>query len=145
MLFLTFYGENEVVNDFTKNQMVTYLWLRQAFLAFIALWMRDHELFDLIKTGNIAYELCRPINIYGFWYSKLISSRLASVILRFSPILIIAFTLPAPYGLELPQSIASGLLFVVSLLLGVMVNVAISMFIYISVFVTVSPMGSLLL
>lgn len=145
MLFLTFYGEQDIVNAFSKEQMVTYLWLRQAFLAFIALWMRDNELFDLIKTGNIAYELCRPVDIYSFWYSKLLSSRVASALLRFFPILLVAFFLPEPYALSLPSSLSSGLLFIIALLLGVIINVAISMFIYISVFITLSPMGSLLL
>lgn len=145
MMFIAFYGATESVNGFTKSHLVTYIWLQQAFLAFIALWMRDQDLFKLIETGNIAYELCRPVNIYAFWYTKLLSTRLASAALRCLPILFFALFFPKPYNLMLPESIASLLLFVLSLLLGVMINVAISMFIYISVFVTLSPIGSLLL
>lgn len=145
MMFTAFYGTTESVNGFTREHLVTYIWLQQAFLAFIALWMRDQDLFALIQTGNIAYELCRPINLYSFWYTKLLSTRLASAALRCFPILLVAHFFPKPYNLALPDSAAALFLFIVSILLGVMINVAISMFIYISVFITLSPMGSLLL
>jgi ABC-2 type transport system permease protein len=145
MMFTAFYGNQTSVDGFTKSQLTTYIWLQQAFLVFIALWIRDLELFELIRTGNIAYELCRPINLYSFWYTKLLSSRFASAALRCLPILVFAYFFPKPYGLELPDSLTALLLFIVALVLGVMINVAISMFIYISVFITLSPIGSLLI
>ena len=145
MIFTAFYGDATEVNGFTKAQMITYIWLQQAFLVFIALWLRDNELFELISSGNIAYEMCRPLNIYGFWYVKLLSARLASAILRCFPILLVAFFIPGPYALTPPDSVLSLGLFVLSLVLGLFINVAISMFIYISVFVTLSPTGSLLI
>lgn len=145
MVYLAFYGEAASVAGFTKEHLVSYIWLQQAFLVFIALWIRDNELFGLIQTGNIAYELIRPINLYSFWYTKLLSTRLASAALRCLPIIAIALLLPAPYGLALPDSPVALALFLISIILGVMINVAISMFIYISVFITLSPIGSLLL
>jgi ABC-2 type transport system permease protein len=129
----------------TLPQVVSYTWLQQAFLALVALWIRDPELFELITSGNIAYELCRPCNLYGFWYAKLLAGRLASALLRSFPILIIGFLLPAPYRFTLPPNVTDFVLFVLALTLGVLVLVAVSMFIYISVFYTMSPMGSLLL
>jgi len=59
MVYLAFYGEAASVAGFTKEHLVSYIWLQQAFLVFIALWIRDNELFGLIQTGNIAYELIR--------------------------------------------------------------------------------------
>ncbi len=145
MIFTTFYGASESVNGFTRHQLIDYIWLQQAFLAFIALWYRDNHLFDLIQTGNIAYDLCRPVGIYGFWYAKLTATRLASAMLRCLPILVFASFLPQAYGLRVPSTPTAFALFIISLLLGLLLNVAISMFIYISVFVTLSPTGSLLL
>lgn len=145
MIYHAFYGENVAIDGFTKTHLTTYIWLQQSFLVFIALWLRDNELFELIRTGNIAYELCRPLNIYSYWYTKLLSTRLSGALLRCFPILIVAFLLPSPYGLTLPSSPKLALLFVMTLLLGVLINVALSMFIYISVFRTLSPMGSLLI
>lgn len=145
MIYLAFYGDQEVVNGFTREQLITYVWLQQAFLVFIVLWLRDRELFDLIQTGNIAYELCRPINVYSFWYVKLIATRISGALLRSLPILVIASLMPSAYRMELPESWLHFILFCLALLLGLALNVAISMFIYISVFVTLSPVGSILL
>lgn len=145
MIYEAFYTHSTGTPPMTLNELASYLWLQQSFLAFIALWYRDNELFALITGGNIAYELCRPSDLYGFWYAKLIAQRLSGALLRCVPILLVSFLLPQPYGLKLPPSGSSLLLFVVTLALGLTVLVAISMFIYISVFYTLSPMGSLLM
>jgi len=144
MIFQAFYAQSQTNQPISLEELVTYLWLQQSFLAFIMLWFRDNELFDLITSGNIAYEWCRPIGIYEFWYSKLLAQRLSSALLRCFPILFIACLLPQAYRMTLPPTIQTFLLFCIALILGLLVLVAISMFIYISVFITLSPMGSLL-
>jgi ABC-2 type transport system permease protein len=145
MVFEGFYSQAVVDPPISLPQLVTYIWLQQAFLAFIALWFRDNELFQLITTGNIAYELCRPSGIYGLWYAKLIAQRLSNALLRFFPILFVAFFLPQPYRLALPADLSTLLLFMITLLLGLFILVSISMLIYISTFVTMSAAGSLLM
>lgn len=145
MIFEAFYEHALQTPPMSLKELITYLWLQQAFLAFIMLWFRDNELFDLITTGNIAYELCRPCGIYGFWYAKLLAQRLSSAFLRSFPILIVAFLLPQPYRMTLPANLTTFLLFISSIILGLLLLVAISMFIYISVFITMSPVGSLLM
>jgi ABC-2 type transport system permease protein len=145
MVFEAFYEFAAVKPPISLKELITYIWLQQAFLAFIMLWFRDNELFDLITSGNIAYELCRPTDLYGFWYAKLLAQRLSSALLRCYPILIVAFFLPKPYNMTLPPNVTTLILFVITLLLGLLLLVAISMFLYISVFVTLSPMGSLLI
>jgi ABC-2 type transport system permease protein len=145
MVFEAFYSQSLNNPPITLTQLVTYVWLQQAFLAFIMLWFRDNELFQLITSGNIAYELCRPSGIYGLWYAKLIAQRLSSAVLRSLPILIVAFFLPQPYRLMLPPDLATLLLFTITLCLGLFIVVSISMLIYISTFVTMSAAGSLLM
>ncbi|WP_026679500.1 ABC transporter permease [Fictibacillus gelatini] len=145
LIFQAFYQQALHNPPISLNELVSYIWLQQAFLAFIMLWFRDNELFNLITTGNIAYELCRPCGIYGFWYAKLLAQRLSSAFLRCFPILIVAFLLPEPYRMKWPPTFTSFLLFLAALMLGLLLLVAISMFIYISVFVTMSPVGSLLM
>ncbi|WP_226793683.1 ABC transporter permease [Bacillus sp. B1-b2] len=145
MIFQAFYSQVIATQPISLEDLVTYLWLQQSFLALIMLWFRDNELFDLITTGNIAYELCRPIGIYEYWYSKLLAQRLSNTLLRCFPILLLAFFLPASYRMTLPPNFQTFILFIMALSLGLLVLVAISMFIYISVFITLSPMGSLLI
>ncbi|MFC4305464.1 ABC transporter permease [Cohnella boryungensis] len=145
MVYEAFYSHGLVNPPISLSQLVTYVWLQQAFLALIMLWFRDNELFQLITTGNIAYELCRPSGIYALWYAKLLAQRLSSAALRCLPILAVALCLPEPYRLPLPHNPAAAGLFLIALALGLLILVAISMLIYISTFVTLSPAGSLLM
>jgi len=141
-IFRAFYGDASYSNGFSFSDLVTYVWLQQAFLAFIFLYDWDYELLDMITTGGISYELCRPINLYQVWYIKLFSKRLASGLLKFSPTLAVGFLLPYPYNLSLPHSPLSFILFLVSLFFGLFLLVSISMLIYISIFKTMHPIGS---
>ncbi len=145
MILEAFSSGAKVPLPMSLPQMASYIWLQQAFLVFVALWYRDMEIFGLITNGNVAYELCRPTNLYGFWFARLLASRMAGAALRCLPILAVALILPAPYRLVLPESGVVFLAFLTTLFLGVMVNVAISMFIYILTFLTLSPVGSLLI
>ncbi|MGG1675587.1 ABC transporter permease [Neobacillus sp. NRS-1170] len=145
MVFQAFYESAAATQPISLKELITYIWLQQAFLVFVTVWFRDSELFDLITNGNIAYELCRPCELYGFWFAKLLAQRLSSAILRCFPILIVSFFLPKPYNMNFPPSLSAFLLFLSALMLGLLLLVAISMFLYISVFITMSPMGSLLI
>lgn len=70
----------------TLSQMTTYLWLHQAFYFTFLIRQRDNELLDMIKTGNIAYELCKPLNLYSLWFIKIMSKKVIGTLLRFWPI-----------------------------------------------------------
>lgn len=142
-LYDAFYTSGAVQQSFSFQQLVTYIWLQQALIPFVMLYDWDNELFDMIITGNISYELCRPVSLYWLWYVKLLSKRLSSAALKCSPIIIMAFLMPAPYRMTLPENPVLFLMFVLTLLLGVLLMVSISMIIYISVFKTMSPVGSM--
>lgn len=145
MIFAAFYSNSSGDQPISLDDLITYVWLQQIFLSFIMLWFRDQELFDLITNGNIAYELCRPMELYPHWYSKLLAQRFASATLRCFPLLAIVFIIPEPYRMGLPPTWGSFVLFLIALALGLFVVVAISMLIYISVFWTMSPVGSILM
>lgn len=145
MIFQAFYNSTSAVQPISFHQLVQVLWLQQSFLAIILLWFRDTELINQITSGNIAYELCRPVDLYKLWYAKLIGQRLASAVLRCLPILIVAFLLPYPYNFSMPSDFVTFILFAVTLILGLFLVIAICMLLYISMFYTMSPTGSLLL
>ncbi|MBJ6362257.1 ABC transporter permease [Paenibacillus sp. GCM10012307] len=145
MVFEAFYSQALSQPPMSLPELISYIWLKQAFLILVILWLRDSELSDLITSGNIAYDLCRPSGIYNFWYAKLLAQRLSGAALRCSPILIISFFLPHPYRLMSPPDSFAFWLFIISLLLGLLLVTAISMLIYISVFATLSPSGSFLM
>lgn len=141
-IYKAFYGNAADSNGFSYKDLVTFVWLQQAFLSFIMLYDWDGELLEMITTGGISYELCRPVKLYLLWYSKLLSKRLARGMLRFAPVLVLGFIMPYPYNLSLPKSPVSLILFIITLFLGLFLLVSISMLIYISIFKTMSPVGS---
>lgn len=145
MIYIAFYNQTTQQPDLSLQQVVSYVWLQQICLSLIMLWIRDPEIFELITSGNIAYELCRPSSIYPFWYSKLLAQRVANMTLRCLPVLIITVLLPQPYRLMIPSHPITFLAFIITLALALLLVVAISMLIYISVFWTMSPTGSVLL
>jgi len=142
-IFRAFFGDATESNGFSFRALVTYIWLQQAFISFIFMYDWDAELLEMITSGNISYELCRPIKIYQVWYVKLFSKRLARGMLCFLPIVLAASLMPYPFNLSLPQSPLAFLLFIITLFLALTLLVSISMLIYISIFKTMSPIGSI--
>ena len=109
------------------NELTTYMWLGQAFFTLFFMYYRDTELFEMIKSGNVSYELVRPKNLYFMWYVKTIAQRLSDVVLRFLPVIIVAVLLPEPYNLGLPKSPVHFLLFLITLSFGALLMTAVVM------------------
>ena len=141
LMFWAFYQDGTNRFPMTFSQLSSYIWMQQAFLAMFMLWFFDNEIFENITTGNIAYELCRPCSIYTMWFVKNMALRLAKVVLRCVPILLVAVFLPSPFCVTLPPNWHAGVLFLISITLGFLVLISFSMLIYISAFYTISPMG----
>lgn len=141
LVFQAFYKADAKAFPMSFSATVSYIWMQQAFLAFFAAWMMESEIFDSIMNGNIAYELCRPINIYHMWFSRSLANRSSRAILRCFPILFIAVFLPTPFGLAAPKDSVHLLLFLIALLLGLVVTIAFCMLIYSLTFFTISPEG----
>ena len=103
MMYLAFYESNDTSNVMNWNQLVTYMWLQQAFFALTYPFMKDNDLLEMIKNGNLAYELVRPQNFYLKFFIKMIAERFVSTFLRFIPVLVIGLLLHYPYSLSLPH------------------------------------------
>ncbi len=144
LVYKAFYDSATVAPEMPFEQLVDYIWCRQAFLMIMVVVI-DMDLLASIGNGNIAYELTRPINLYWMWAGGMTAQRLSAAMMRCVPVLAVAHFLPAPYGIGSPPGAAAAALFAVSLLLALCVMVAISMFVYVLTFVTLSPLGSRLM
>lgn len=144
VVFLAFKRASPGATDMSDGQFASFVWLQQAFLTFVMLWFRDPELFELIVSGNVVYELVRPRGLYPSWFAKLAAQRLAAAALRCLPILAVAFFLPPPYRLMPPASPASAGLFAAALMIGLLIQVSISMYIYILTFITLNPYATMI-
>ena len=100
------------------QDVVTYVWLQQAF--FRMLFATDPDLMDKIRTGSIAYDLCRPVDLYGFYFARIAAQKLTGSLMRAVPMLAVAALLPAGWGIALPASLPGLLLSLTALALGLM-------------------------
>jgi len=141
MVFRAFYSANPAAFPMTFEATASYIWLQQALLAVFAAWMLEPEIFDCIVSGNVAYELCRPIRIYDMWFARSMAARLSRVALRCFPIILVALCLPKPYGISLPPSAFQFAVFLCTLVLSFLVSVSFYMLVYVCTFYTISPMG----
>ncbi len=145
MIYEAFYKSTNAPQPISLEQLITFVWLQQSFLVLIMLWLRNNDIINLITKGDIAYELSRPYNLYYMWYARILAQRLSGALLRFLPILLVASLLPKPYRFSLPDDFLTFVLFLITLILGLLIIVALSMLIYISMFYTLSGVGSLLI
>jgi len=158
MIYLAFYNGSTSVNvseipiislltgpstTISINQMVTYLWLFQAFFYMIIVRQNETEILDTIKNGNIAYELCKPLYIYYSWFIKIFSKKFIGTLLRFWPIILVGIFLPYPFKLELPVSFISFILFIISFIFALFISSFIILFIHIITFYTLKEKGSM--
>ena len=120
----------------TMPQTVTYIWLGQGLLGLLP-WNGDREIQGMIRTGDFAYELVRPLNMYFYWFSRILAQRIGSTLVRAIP-LFVCVNLLFPQKLEMSAPI-SGLgfmLFVSSLIVAIVLGATISNIITIMVLYT---------
>lgn len=141
LAFRAFYRANPVAFPMEFSQVVTYIWIQQAFLAIFMVWFYENEIFEAISSGAIAYELVRPVDLYNRWFAQSVANRLARALLRSLPILLVAFIAPPPLRLALPDNGVQLMLFGLSFALGLGVVVAYTMIVYVTTFFTLSPVG----
>lgn len=100
------------------ERVVTYVWLQQAF--FRMLLASDADLLDKIRTGAIAYDLCRPLRLYGFYYVRIMAQKLVGSLMRAAPMLIFACLLPGGVGISAPASLPALCAGAVGVMLGLL-------------------------
>ena len=109
------------------SRTVSYVWAHESFIVLFSVVFGDGEIFSAIRSGEVVYDLARPVGLYGRWYCQSASNRLSFALVNCLPVLILGALMPKPYGLTLPGSAAQVFLFLVSALLAFGVTVAMAM------------------
>ncbi|MCL1863675.1 MAG: ABC transporter permease [Defluviitaleaceae bacterium] len=141
LAFRAFYAENPAAFPMTMEQTISYIWLQQAFVALFFIWFWESSIIESVESGSIAYEMVRPIDLYGKWVVTAAATRISRCILRATPILAIALILPVQFRLSADMGPAAAGLFLVSVTLSLGVVLAFSMLVYMSAFYTINSMG----
>jgi ABC-2 type transport system permease protein len=137
MIFDAFYRSSTAPQPMSQAEVVTYVWLGQATLALV-LGGVDPEIRTMVRTGTVAYDLLRPLDLYGYWYSRAVADRTAPMALRAGPVLLSAALF---FGLGAPPSGASALGWAAATAVAVLLAASIWMLMNISLLWTVSGDG----
>lgn len=105
-VLIAFYAHTTAAQPMTLAQTITYTWLGQAMLGMLP-WNIDRETGDSVRTGAVAYDLARPIDLYAHWYARLIALRTAPTLLKAIPMFLIAgIIMPPSLGMAFPPPAA---------------------------------------
>lgn len=137
MIYEAFYRSSDpAAQPMAFDQVASYVWLGQALLMMLP-WNVDHELRAMMRTGGVAYELSRPVDLYAWWFARALAQRTAPVMLRAVPMAVFAMLgLPllglGEWRLGPPASLAAGLGFAAAMIGALAVACAISVLLYIA-------------
>jgi len=150
MIYEGFYRSSTAdVQTMAFSQVASYVWLGQALLAMLP-WNIDRELHAMVRSGAVAYELCRPVDLYGLWYARAVAHRTAPTVLRAVPMVVFATVVLPLVGLdewrlEPPVSLAAGAGFALALGCALALACAISTLVNITMLWTIQNDGVLII
>ncbi len=145
MIYEAFYASTTVADQpMTMVQIASYVWLGQALLAMMP-WGADSEIRAMVRSGAVAYELCRPVDLYGLWFVRGVAQRTAPTVLRAVPMTIFAIWALPLLGLPewqlQPPTAAAGFGFACTLVGALALSCAMTTLINISLLWTISGEG----
>jgi ABC-2 type transport system permease protein len=145
MILEAFYRASTARPSLSFPQAVDYIWLGQAMLALFP-WNVDRDVRDLVRSGAVAYELCRPLDLYRLWFSRAVALRTAPLLLRLVPMFVIAMlVLPlvglGEWRLRAPVSTAAALLFLATVVGALLLSCALTTLMNVTLLWTFSELG----
>lgn len=109
------------VGGYDESDTLTYTWLGQGAIMVVHLWSWT-ELAVRVRTGDIATDLSRPLDVQGYWLSQDLGRALYQLLTRgIVPFLVGA----AWFSLRVPVHATTYAVFAISVVLGVVVSFAI--------------------
>jgi ABC-2 type transport system permease protein len=142
LAFAAFYRADPGAFPMEFSQTVSYIWMSQILIVLFSVVFADGEMTAAIRDGSVAYELVRPIGLYGRWFCQAAAGRLAFTAHNCVPALLAAMLLvPEPYRMSLPPDAGLFFLFLFSTVLALCVTLAFFMLMLVSLFYTLSHRG----
>jgi len=141
MIFEAFYRSTTTPMPMSLRETVAYVWLGQAMLGMFP-WNVDPEIRQQIRTGGVAYELLRPVDLYGLWYARAMARRTAPTLLRAVPMFIVAGLF---LGLQAPPTWQCAAAWAAATLGALLLSCAITTLLAITLMWTISGEGITLL
>ena len=131
MILDGFYRSDPSASDFTTVHLASYVWLGQAMFGLFPMNV-DPLASDRIRSGAVAYELLRPLDLYANWAVSVVGWRIGRTALRAMPLLLFAaVVLPLvgarTWALGPPAGAGAAIGFAVAIALGVLTGMAVTL------------------
>lgn len=123
-IILAFYRYGSGSTELSLSQAVSMVWLQQIALNLLPGFGMDFTVWNKITSGDVGYDLLRPLDIYGHWYANALAIKLAPFLLAVVPVSLFALLTPGDLGLHLHVSPLSFLAGVLTLSTGLLLSCA---------------------
>lgn len=141
MMYVAIYSSAENVLPMDFFQLVSYVWMKRIVMSLLTVVAYDGEIYSVINSGSIAYELVRPMDIYGKWFFQAAANRMTSALVSGIPVLVVAAIFPPPYRMSLPNNLFQLIAFLISVILAYGVVVSFAMLMFVVLFYTIAQRG----
>lgn len=136
-LLKAFYASSTLPPPMPFEQAVVYIWLVEATLR-LAPFAPDSEIVRAIRSGQVAYELIKPMDLYFIWLSRSLASKLAPTLLRFFPVIVISSLF---FGFRGPATVFAFFSWLLTVCIAVVLSSVITNLLNISLLWTISGEG----
>lgn len=121
-----FYRFGSGTASLTLRQAIAFIWLKEIAFTLLPGIGMNMDVWGHICKGEVAYDLVRPLDLYGHWYFSELSARIAPFITAFAPLLLAALITPGELGLRLTTAPLSFLAGLFTLTTGVLFSCAVT-------------------
>ena len=131
--YLALWAQRPDAGGYDATDAVTYVWIGQALLITVAVWGggSTDDLADRIRSGDVAVDLYRPVNLLGWYLSADLGRAAYHFVARGLGPTVIGLLL---FDIRLPATAAAALGFLVSLVLAVVTSFGIRFLVACSAF-----------
>jgi ABC-2 type transport system permease protein len=136
-VMIAVYGTQSVVAGFSLNDAITYTGLTQALIGVMAIW-GWFDVIKSIKSGEVASDLSRPFDYYGFWLAQDAGRALYQLVARGFTIMLAYVVI---FNIVVPTGIDQWALALISLALGWLISFAWRLMISVSAFWVLDAIG----
>lgn len=106
----------------TAAQAIGMVWLQQTAGHLLPGWGMNFSIWDKISSGEVGYELARPLDLYGHWYANAVAIKLAPFLMSALPVVFVAMLVPGELGLIPPASLPHLLACLLTLSTGLLLS-----------------------
>lgn len=117
-LFIGLYQGRGIEAGWSAQDALDYVWIAQGLIMPLHLW-GWWEIALTIRSGDVASDLAKPFDYYGFWLSRDAGRAVYHTLFRGAPTLLIGVAL---FGVHLPADLGRWSWFLLSLTLAVWIS-----------------------